>query len=235
MRYALLIAPFALILAGCGEGPSTAQSEAVPGNAPAVAAEPQQPAAGQTTAEPALTQRPSPTVRPVQLLAGTPLHVRLVQSLSTDHNEEGDTFQATLTAPVTRNGSVVIPRGATFHGRITGAKPSGRLTERGFMNLTLESFELGGQRYPIETSVESRVTADHKKRNITAIGGGSGVGAVVGGIVGGGKGAAIGAASGAAAGTAGAALTGKMDVEIPSESILKFTLNAPVTIISPRS
>jgi hypothetical protein len=36
---------------------------------------------------------------------------------------------------------------------------------------------------------------------------------------------------GAGAGTAGAAFTGNKDVVIPSESVITFHLNAPVTIV----
>jgi outer membrane lipoprotein SlyB len=76
----------------------------------------------------------------------------------------------------------------------------------------------------------SRITGNHKKRDIGIIGGGAGVGAAIGAIAGGGKGAAIGAAAGAAAGTAGAAATGKMDVRIPAETVMVFTLQSPVRV-----
>jgi len=153
------------------------------------------------------------------------LRVRLVQSLHTERNNAGDRFEATLASPV-----AVIPAGATFHGHVVSADSSGRLKGRGHMSLTLDSFELNGKTYAIQTSTSSRVTGDHKKRNLALIGGGSGVGALIGGLAGGGKGALIGAGAGAAAGTGGAALTGKKHVHIPSETVLSFTLKAPVQV-----
>jgi hypothetical protein len=68
------------------------------------------------------------------------------------------------------------------------------------------------------------VSADHKKRNAVAVGGGAGLGAAIGAIAGGGTGAAIGAAAGAGAGTAGAYATGKREVTLPAETALLFTV-----------
>jgi hypothetical protein len=53
---------------------------------------------------------------------------------------------------------------------------------------------------------------------------------LIGGIAGGGKGAAIGAAVGAGAGTGAAAATGKKDIEIPAETLFRFSLKSAVTI-----
>ena len=62
------------------------------------------------------------------------------------------------------------------------------------------------------------------------IGGGAGLGAIIGGLAGGGKGALIGGLAGAGAGTAASAYTGNKDVIIPSESVVTFTLTAPVSV-----
>jgi outer membrane lipoprotein SlyB len=76
----------------------------------------------------------------------------------------------------------------------------------------------------------SRVSADHKRRNLGFIGGGSALGAAIGAIAGGGKGALIGAGAGAAAGTAGAAATGKRNIHLPAETPLSFSLQRPVNL-----
>ena len=62
------------------------------------------------------------------------------------------------------------------------------------------------------------------------MGGGAAAGAVIGAIVGGGKGAAIGAGVGAGAGTAVQVMTRGEQVHVPSETLLEFSLDQPVTV-----
>ena len=129
-----------------------------------------------------------------------------------------------------RDGKEVLPKGTKFTGHVTTSDASGRLKGRGVLGITLDSFDLRGQSYPVATSLDTRATASHKKRNIEMIGGGAGLGALIGGLAGGGKGAAIGLGAGAAAGTGTAAVTGKKQVEVPAETMFRFTLKSPVQI-----
>jgi hypothetical protein len=168
--------------------------------------------------------------REVSLPAGTAVRVRLVEAVDTDNDHSGDVFTATLDSPLVIGKDVVVPRGARFQGRVTSSDPSGRLKGRAYLALTLDSFDLNGQKYVLRTNTVERVSDPHKKRNWMLIGGGSGVGAAIGAIAGGGKGAAIGAAAGAGAGTAGAAATGKMQVRLPAETPLTFSLSKPVPV-----
>lgn len=180
--------------------------------------------------------KPSP-VSGVNIPAGTEVQVRLNQTLDTARNRAGDTFSAVLNEPVVANGTVMIPKGTPFRGHLTAAKPSGRLKGRGYMTVTLDSFELNGKSYPVAASSHTGWTASHKKRNWGMIGGGSGFGALVGGLAGGAKGLLIGGGAGAAAGTATAMITGKKQVIMPAESIVNFHLRKDLWIggNSPRS
>lgn len=162
--------------------------------------------------------------------AGATLSVRLDQALDTERNKAGDTFTATLDEPVLLEGKVAVPKGTSFNGHVTSAKPSGRLKGRGYLVVRLDSFELNGDTYRIDTDSHGRSTGSHKKRNALLIGGGTGVGALIGGLAGGGMGAAIGAGAGAGAGTAGAAFSGKKNVAVPAETLLRFTLKAPIRV-----
>ena len=168
--------------------------------------------------------------RESELPSGMALRVRLDQDLSTSRNQAGETFTASLDEPVVVDGREILPRGTRFTGRVTAAKSSGHLEGRGVLGITLTSFELKGESYPITTSLDTRATQSHKNRNLKFIGGGTGLGAIVGAIAGHGKGALIGAGAGAAAGTATAAATGKQAVEIPAESVFSFRLKAPVRV-----
>lgn len=161
---------------------------------------------------------------------GTLLHVRLAETLDTKRNHSGDRFTATLDSPISVDGKVAIPKGANFSGRIDTSAPSGRLKGRAVMNLSLDSFELGGKKYEISTSHTGPSSGSHKKRNILAIGGGAAAGAGIGALAGGPTGALIGAGAGAGAGVAGAAFTGKKNVRIPVETPLSFQLRAPVKL-----
>ena len=164
--------------------------------------------------------------------AGTRIRVRLVESLSSNRNQAGDKFTATLDQPIVQGDKVVVPKGAAFQGHVTSAKDSGRLKGRAVLGLTLDSLELDGVTYPIDTSASNRTSGSHKKRNMLLIGGGSGLGATLGAVAGGPAGALIGAGAGAAAGTGGAAATGKKHVSLPAETPLTFALEQPLTIPS---
>ena len=168
--------------------------------------------------------------RAITLPAGTAIRVRLDQSLDTRRNPAGSHFVASIASPVSHDGVVVLPRGARCRGHLVESKPSGRLKGRAVMALALDSVEVNGHSYALETSHPTRVSKAHKKRNLALIGGGTGTGAAIGALAGGGIGAAIGAGAGAAAGTTGAVLTGKRQLRLPAESLLVFTLRRSVTV-----
>ena len=166
----------------------------------------------------------------VTLPAGTEIRVRLIKAVDTQRSRAGDGFTATLDDPIVAGEKMLVPKGTEFRGHVTAAGASGRLKGRAVLGVTLDSFEMRGKSYRIETSSETRASGGHKKRNGVLIGGGAGLGAALGAVGGGGKGALIGAGAGAAAGTAGAAATGKENVAFPAETALRFSLKAPVRI-----
>jgi hypothetical protein len=172
-----------------------------------------------------------PATREVELPSGAVVAVRLDRALSTVRNRAGDTFEATLDEPVVVDGKEVLPQGTKFTGHVTSSKASGRLKGRGVLGMTLDAFDLNGQHYPIATSPHARTTEGHKKRNVEVIGSGTGLGALIGGLAAGGKGAGVGAAVGAAAGTGVAATTGKKDVQVPAETLFRFSLKRSVKIV----
>ncbi len=165
-----------------------------------------------------------PVVAQTTLPAGTPVHVRLQQTVSSDRSAAGQQFTAVVSEPVVANGKVVVPKGATAVGKVSAARPSGRLKTPAALYLRLTAIDVNGKRMPVRTSAVGRTAKSHKKRNLVAIGGGTGLGAAIGGIAGGGKGALIGAGAGAGAGTAGAYATGKKDISYPVETPLTFRL-----------
>ncbi len=161
---------------------------------------------------------------------GAALHIRLNHSLATNQQRSGDGFAATVTQPVRVEGKVVIPEGSQANGVVVYSQESGRLRGRARMGLALESVRVGDDTYELATNTITRVSGDHKKRNLGWIGGGGAGGAIIGAIAAGGKGALIGGPIGAGAGTAVAALTGKKNVRLPEETPLTFRLVEPVSI-----
>jgi hypothetical protein len=160
---------------------------------------------------------------------GTRLHVRLDESIDTRRNRAGDRFTATLAEPLVYGDRVVAPRGTRLWGHIMEAKPSGRFKGRAVLELSLDSMELHGRTYAIR-STAYRSSRGHKKHNWLWIGGGSGGGALIGAAAAGGPAALIGAGAGAAAGTIGAAITGKRQIYLPTESRVTFVLRRSLYI-----
>jgi hypothetical protein len=169
-----------------------------------------------------------PTPPPIQVPADTMLEVRIDQTLSTKHSRPGQTFHASLASPLVIDGRDVIPQGAPMHGTVIMCKASGRFKGRGEIAIRIDSVEYNGQLVPLAASLDAKVSAAHKRRDIAFIAGGAGAGAGIGAIAGGGVGAGIGAGAGAGAGVIGAVITGKKQVVIPAEMTFTFRLKSPV-------
>jgi hypothetical protein len=202
----------ALIFQGCNRGPLTTVDASAP--PPSATAPPPAP--------------PPPPEPPQVVTAGTSVRVRLDEAIDTRRNRPGDRFTATLDEPLVSGDRVIVPKGVTFTGRVTQAKPSGRFKGHAILALKLESFDLNGHTYPIE-SVHSQMSRGHKKHNWLWIGGTSAGGAAIGAAAGG-PAALIGAGAGAAAGTVGAAITGKRQIDLPAETRVTFTLRTDVQL-----
>lgn len=213
--------------AGQPAAPVTSTPEPV---APAPAP-PQAAAYAQTTvAARTATESRTPAWDEPVLPAGTPLRVRLDESLGTKYDRSGMRFYATLAEPVMENGHVLVPAGTRFVGHLTESKPSGRLKGRAVIAVRLDAFQWRGREVAIVSSSIVRETRGHKGHDLKWIGGGGGLGALIGGIAGGGEGALIGVAAGAGAGTAGALVTGRKQLTMPAETPLVFRLRRPVQL-----
>lgn len=157
--------------------------------------------------------------------AGTRLTVRLTSEINSGTARVGDTFDGTLVNDVVVGGQTVAKAGTAVRGKVSGVRPSGRLSKPGLLSLRVTS--VGNQ--SVSTASVSRQGKSHTKSNVTKIGGGAAAGTVIGGLAGGGKGAAIGTAVGAGAGTGVAAATGKQEALFPAETVVTFTTTSAST------
>jgi hypothetical protein len=162
--------------------------------------------------------------------AGTRLTVILIDAVGSDKNKAGDEFTASLAEPVIVHGQSVIPKGAKVHGRIVDAEGSGRVKGVAKMRMILTGIMDGPKLIPIVTKAFVAQAQTTKGRDAAVAGGGAGVGAAVGAIAGGKKGAGLGALIGGVAGTGAVLATKGKEVEFPSESRLKFTLDKAVEV-----
>jgi hypothetical protein len=187
------------------------------------------PAGGDSGSTAGSTRAPAAKVV-VVVPAGTTLTVRLGEPLGSKISSPGQSFTATLVAPVTVGGDTVIPAGAEARGTVTDAKPLGRFKGGAVLQIRLNSIKVNGVEHSIDTSAITRSAKGKGKRTAVLTGGGAGLGAIIGGLAGGGKGAAIGALAGAGAGGAGSAFTGNKNVVLPAESAVSFKLEAPLEV-----
>lgn len=166
----------------------------------------------------------------VTLPAGQSLLVRMIDGVDSSKNHVGDIFHASLETDLNVNGQLVARKGTDVYGRLATAEAAGKFAGKSELQLELTRIVIDGRDYPL---VSSDYVAQGKGRGgdtAKKVGGGAVLGAVIGAIAGGGKGAAVGAAAGSAAGAGVQIITKGEQVKVPSESLLEFRLQQPVTI-----
>ncbi len=188
------------------------------------------PVSASTNATPARPVPPVPAER-IDVPNGTELVVRLTESLSSEVNEKGDTFLASLASPIVIGDRVVIPADAGVEGKVVDVENAGRFSGRPRLAIQMTRLTYNGNIYDLRSSQYSRQGASRDVRSIAAIGGGAGVGAIIGGILGGGRGAAIGSMIGAGAGTGAQATSKAPQVKLPAETVLSVRLQSALSVI----
>ena len=182
--------------------------------------------------EPGIRAVTPPAPTPVIIPVGTAVSVRLIDPVDTSKNKEGDTFRASLEAPIVVDGKTIVPKNADVEARLLSAKSAGHFTGSSSVALVLTKITVNKTAYDIKTGQFTKQGASRGKRTAIVVGGGTAAGAVIGGLVGGGKGAAIGAAAGAAGGAGVQGLTKAEQIQLPSETVLEFQLTEPLTVTS---
>ncbi len=178
---------------------------------------------------PAPTPAP-PVIADVTVPSGAIFSIRTIEPIDTSRAQVGDTFSATLDAPIEVDGKVVIPEHADIQGRVADVRSAGKFEGSSLLALQLTKVSFGGHAYRIVTDQWSKTGASRGKNTAAKVGGGAAAGAIIGAIAGGGKGAAIGAGIGAGVGTGAQAVTHGQQIVLNPETVLSFTLRSPVTV-----
>ncbi len=162
--------------------------------------------------------------------AGQRISVRMTDAIDSSKNTPGQEFQASLDAPVTSGDRVVLPAGTPCTVSLENVASAGRIKGRSELAVRLTSISYRGHTYQTDTSVVEQQGKARGKQTAIRTGIGAAAGAIIGGLAGGGKGAAIGSAAGGGAGFGINALTHGPQVKIPSETVLTFQLQSPLSI-----
>lgn len=176
------------------------------------------------------TSIPRTSAQSVVVPSGTRLTIRTIDGVDSDKNHPGDKFLASLEQPLVVNEITVAPKGASVYGRLQQVQEAGQLTGKSQLRLALTGIVINGQTYPLSSGDYEVSGKSRGASTATKVGGGAALGAVIGAIAGGGKGAAIGAGVGAGAGTAVQVVSKGDQVHVPSETLLEFTLDQPVSL-----
>src|SRR5581483_2020539 len=114
----------------------------------------------------------------ITIPAGTVVKVRTVHALSSNANQVGDAWEGTLETPLTANGVVIAPKGATVEGKVVDVDKGGRVKGTAHLTLALQhvhtpadgELELSSERVTIEAS-------SSKSKDAAKIAIGTGIGA----------------------------------------------------------
>ncbi|SPF45475.1 putative Transport-associated protein [Candidatus Sulfotelmatobacter kueseliae] len=174
---------------------------------------------------------PPPAPKKYTIDQGTQLTIRLIDPIDSEKNQVGDTFHATLNAPLTSDAEEAVPAGVEVVGHVVDVKSASKFAGQSVVVLQLDSLSSGGRTYSIQTDQYRKQGSSRGKNTAEKVGGGAVIGGIIGALAGGGKGAAIGAAAGAGVGGGAQAASKSQQIKLPSETVLNFTLQAPVTVV----
>jgi outer membrane biosynthesis protein TonB len=176
---------------------------------------------------------PVPEFRSITVPPDTTIPIRITQTLDSATTQQGDTFTGTVATDIILDDLVVIRQGTPVTGRVSAVQEAAHYKGNSLLTVELTTITRRGEHLAITTEPYSVEGKGRGKNTAEKVGGGAAVGAILGGIFGGGKGAAIGAASGAGVGAAANTITRGEQVQIPSESLIRFRLTNTLSLKVP--
>ncbi|HEX4005861.1 MAG TPA: hypothetical protein VHX60_06780 [Acidobacteriaceae bacterium] len=230
------------LAAGTAVGQSTPPPVLPDAPVPAAApVSPQHPDSGKPPEHPEQVRHPAAESTEVTVLENTSIRTMTEQPVSTNRARPGDSVVFTVTADVMVGDVVAIPRGATVRGTVIGTRKSGVLTGSPQLTLELTELDLGGRAYPLYTYKFQVTGLSKTKPTAKDAVRGAYVGALVAALAVNADGqatttgetaraATAGAVVGAGVGTVTSAVSPDLEIRIPAEAEVEFTLADPITI-----
>ena len=176
---------------------------------------------------------PPPAFRNITIPAETVIPIRITQTLDSATTQQGDSFSGTIATDIIIDGLVAIRQGTPVTGRVSAVQEAAHYKGNSLLTVELTSINRRGEKLAITTDPYSVEGKGRGKNTAEKVGGGAAVGAILGGILGGGKGAAIGAAAGGGVGAGANTITRGEQVQIPSESLVRFRLTNTLSLRVP--
>lgn len=177
------------------------------------------------------SEEPDDLARAEVVPEGATITAQLDRQLSVEENEEGDTFHATVSEPVVRDGETLVPEGALIRGKVTAVQQSDEEDEPNVMKLQFDRIEVRGEEYALDSELIEATPETESGETLTKTGVGAAAGAVIGGILGeDAAGALIGAGIGAAAGTAVALGTQDEQAMLKRGSDIRLRVASPIRL-----
>ncbi len=173
---------------------------------------------------------PIPVVHTITLPVGSAIPVRMTQTLDSSKTKAGDSFTGEIATDLMVDDLLVLPQGTPVTGHVDAAQDAAHYKGSSLLTLSLIAINRKGERIEVSTEAYTKQGEARGKNTAEKVGGGAAIGAILGGILGGGKGAAIGAAAGGGAGAGANTITRGQEVQIPSESVVRFRLLDPIQI-----
>lgn len=176
---------------------------------------------------------PPPAFRTITIPPNTTIPVRITQTLDSATTQQGDPFSGTIASDVIVDGLVAIRQGTQVSGRVSAVQEAAHFKGNSLLTIELTGINRRDGNLAVTTQPYSVQGKGRGANTAEKVGGGAAVGAILGGILGGGKGAAIGAAAGGGTGAGVNAITRGQQVQIPSETHVRFQLENTLSLRVP--
>jgi hypothetical protein len=173
---------------------------------------------------------PPPVVHNITLPAGSALPIRITQTLDSATTQTGDKFTGAIASDIVQDGMVVLAQGTPVTGHVDAVQDAAHFKGSSLITISLYAIDRHGEHIQVATEPYTKQGEGRGKNTAEKVGGGAAVGAILGGIFGGGKGAAIGAAAGGGVGAGANGVTRGQQVQIPSETVVRFKLSDPIIV-----
>jgi hypothetical protein len=178
---------------------------------------------------------PPPVAKTVTLPAGTVIPIRMTDTLDSASTQPNTPFHASLGGDLIVDGMVVARSGANVVGRVVTAKDATHFSGSSELSIELTRIDTVSGPVNVVSDAYTKQGNGRGKNTAAKTGGGAALGAIVGALAGGGKGAAIGAVAGGGVGAGVNGVTRGQQVQIPTETLVSFHLQSPISVTTSRS